>query len=643
MKRLAPNLFQRRFQDLMEIGRARIPALAPDWTDHNAHDPGITLMELMAWVAEAQMYSLSRVSRGERAAYASLMGIGASGAQSATGLIWPDWKDPDSPAVTYQRTSVIPEDATIRILQTDNPVFTPTNRLLWIPGRIEKLETREWGGRRTDHTKTNELGGAGFLAFGAGGPRDVLSMRFTARDRAGMFGANRTGALGAYWPIGFRVAPRLSGSDIPPASGKADRTSLIATLVTSDERANLRIVSDTTEGFLRTGVVLLDLDRVSKPHTEFTIEFRAPAGFAISPRLMRVEPNVVPIQQGRTIPDEIHVANGMPDLNFALNEPGLRFAVGEEPVRVEVLDNGRSTQWLRCDRRSAHGPRDTVYEFDSEREEITFGNGLNGAVPQVTSQVLITYKVCDGEAGNTARNRKWSVTGFEGVFGINPEPIAGGTEAMDLRGQRRDARAKFRSDHALVTPGDIEEAAKQLPMLEVARAWVVVPDANSRRSGEVTLVVLRSRDEAQEPGEAPETNRWLAAIRRNLAPRMPLGTRLIVKRPHYSDFRINATVEVVNGFNPAAVKKAIELRLGEKLTLIGRAAREPGAAVNRRDVSAWMRGVDGVQRITGLLLRDAQGKVTDAIKVRRGGLPRWKVNESTIEVIRAGTGGRNEQ
>ena len=58
MKQLAPKLFDRRFQDLVEIGRARLRPLAPNWTDHNAHDPGITLMELLAWVAEAQLYSV---------------------------------------------------------------------------------------------------------------------------------------------------------------------------------------------------------------------------------------------------------------------------------------------------------------------------------------------------------------------------------------------------------------------------------------------------------------------------------------------------------------------------------------------------------------------------------------------------------
>src|ERR1041385_1081600 len=123
MTQLAPNLFQRRFDDLMEIGRAQIPALAPEWTDHNAHDPGITLLELLAWVAEAQLYSLSHVRRDERTAYAALLGIAATGTRSAAGLIWSDRQDPNSPAATFHKTQVIPEDAPIFVADTDQPIF----------------------------------------------------------------------------------------------------------------------------------------------------------------------------------------------------------------------------------------------------------------------------------------------------------------------------------------------------------------------------------------------------------------------------------------------------------------------------------------------------------------------------------------
>ncbi len=634
MKKLAPNLFERRFQDLMEIGRAKIPALAPEWTDHNAHDPGITLMELLAWVAEAQLYSLSRVRRDERASYAALMGIKASGSRSASGMIWSDPNDPDSPAITHQRTTVIPEDATIRILGSDTPIFTPTNRLLWIPGEIEKLETRSNGGQRTDHTKTNEHGRAAFFAFGGGGPRDVLSIRYKTRDRAGMFGIDRTAAKDAYWPLGFRVVSK-TGEVASPEPYHPDRSSLTATFIAGGERVSLGIVSDTTNGLLRTGVVMLDLENVRGLHTEFSIELRSPAGFAIPPRLSRIEPNVIPIVQEKAITSEVHDANGSPDLNFALNETGVKFDAGQEPVRVEVLDNGLSTPWRRCDELSTCGPRDTVYEFDLAKDEITFGNGVNGAVPPPNSKVVVAYKVCDDEAGNIARNRKWSVSGFAGAFGINPEPIAGGAASSDMRRQRRDARAKFRSEHALITPADIKAAARNLPSLQVARAWIVLPDSQSPRSGEINLVVLRDRGEQPEPNEGLENSRWLTAIRRQLVTRIPLGARLVVKRPDYSDFRIEGEVEVVRGFDPQVVEKSIKVRLRERIALTGPKSRQPGIALSKSDVTAWIRAVEGVQRISKLQLRGKDGKANDSIKVSRGGLPRWNEGESRIEVVRS--------
>src|SRR5450432_2586382 len=78
-----------QFEDLFELGRATIPSLAPRWTDHNTHDPGIMLVELLAWIAEAQMYSMSRLRRNERQAYAGLLGVRPRGPVPARGLIWP--------------------------------------------------------------------------------------------------------------------------------------------------------------------------------------------------------------------------------------------------------------------------------------------------------------------------------------------------------------------------------------------------------------------------------------------------------------------------------------------------------------------------------------------------------------------------
>lgn len=50
-----------RYDDLVEQGRAMIPRYAPEWTDHNAHDPGITLIELFASCVEQVSYRANRI------------------------------------------------------------------------------------------------------------------------------------------------------------------------------------------------------------------------------------------------------------------------------------------------------------------------------------------------------------------------------------------------------------------------------------------------------------------------------------------------------------------------------------------------------------------------------------------------------
>ena len=70
-----PNLDDRRWADLVEEGRALIPLYAPGWTDHNIHDPGIMLMELLAWVAEMDIYWLNRIPDRHKRRFLALAGI----------------------------------------------------------------------------------------------------------------------------------------------------------------------------------------------------------------------------------------------------------------------------------------------------------------------------------------------------------------------------------------------------------------------------------------------------------------------------------------------------------------------------------------------------------------------------------------
>ncbi len=68
------QLDDRTFADLVDELRSLMPRRAPAWTNHNAADPGIMLVELFAWATEAMIYRINRVPPVSRARFLELLG-----------------------------------------------------------------------------------------------------------------------------------------------------------------------------------------------------------------------------------------------------------------------------------------------------------------------------------------------------------------------------------------------------------------------------------------------------------------------------------------------------------------------------------------------------------------------------------------
>ncbi len=68
-----PNLDDRTYADLVAEARALIPTVAPEWTDHNPTDPGITLVELFAWLVEGLAYRADQITPDARLTFVRLL------------------------------------------------------------------------------------------------------------------------------------------------------------------------------------------------------------------------------------------------------------------------------------------------------------------------------------------------------------------------------------------------------------------------------------------------------------------------------------------------------------------------------------------------------------------------------------------
>jgi len=69
------NLDDRTFKDLVEECLLRIPRYCPEWTNHNPSDPGITLIELFAWLTDQMLLRFNQVPRRNYVAFLELLGI----------------------------------------------------------------------------------------------------------------------------------------------------------------------------------------------------------------------------------------------------------------------------------------------------------------------------------------------------------------------------------------------------------------------------------------------------------------------------------------------------------------------------------------------------------------------------------------
>lgn len=83
----SPKLDDREFDDIVAEALRLIPRYAPEWTHHNPADPGITLIELAAWMTDLILYRLNKVPEKNYIAFLNLLGIKLKPPQAARGLL----------------------------------------------------------------------------------------------------------------------------------------------------------------------------------------------------------------------------------------------------------------------------------------------------------------------------------------------------------------------------------------------------------------------------------------------------------------------------------------------------------------------------------------------------------------------------
>jgi hypothetical protein len=82
-----PTLDDRRYQDLLDEALSRIPVYTPEWTNFNKSDPGVTLIEVFAFLTENLLYRCNQIPDRNRKKFLTLLNVPLQPATGAQGLV----------------------------------------------------------------------------------------------------------------------------------------------------------------------------------------------------------------------------------------------------------------------------------------------------------------------------------------------------------------------------------------------------------------------------------------------------------------------------------------------------------------------------------------------------------------------------
>src|SRR5260370_6414751 len=83
-----PVIDNRQYDDIVAEARTRIERYTPEWTDVNDNEPGMTMVQLLAWMTDLLIYRLGQVPELNYLKFLELIGIELNPAEPATAEIY---------------------------------------------------------------------------------------------------------------------------------------------------------------------------------------------------------------------------------------------------------------------------------------------------------------------------------------------------------------------------------------------------------------------------------------------------------------------------------------------------------------------------------------------------------------------------
>ncbi|MFB6836869.1 putative baseplate assembly protein [Streptomyces sp. NPDC056361] len=638
----APHLDDRRFQQFVDDAKRYIQQACPEWTDHNVSDPGVTLVEAVAHMADQLVYRLNRVPEKNHLAFLDLLGVTLFPPAAARADITFRLSAPQAEPVLLPTGT---EVSTGRTETEEAVVFATTADLTVVPCELTHLLRQESGGAPEDRSQ-DVLGGEDVSVFSAL-PQvgDVLLLGLSAAVPDCV--------------LVLDLDSRVDGVGVDPR-----RPPLVWEAWTAAEGwVACEVDEDSTGGLNRPGEVVLHMPsgHVSSrlggheagwvrcrvvppidglPSYSESPTVRAAAAFTIGGTVRAAHAEAVRNEQ-------LGESEGVPGQRVRLahapvvDRPPLLLQVAERADGADEDDPEAGWQeWTVVRDFASSRPGDRHYTLDATTGEIAFGPSVRqpdgtlrqfGAVPPKGAAIrALRYGTGGGRAGNVARATitvlRSSIPYIARVE--NREAARGGVDGETVEEAKARAPITLRAQERAVTARDYEELARRAAP-EAARISCLAADVAEAGENAVRVLVVpqavpdrggRLRFEQLVPGEE-----LLSRVTGFLDERRPLGTRLAVGPPFYQGVTVVATLHSFRAAEAERVRaEALDALYAYLDPLTGGAHGEGwpfGRPLRAGEIFAALQRVPGVELVDEVLLHPAdpltgrRGDTTDRIEL----------------------------
>lgn len=617
-----------RFQELVNQSRARIAEHCKEWTEVNVSDPGITLVELFAWMTDMLCYRINRLPEKVHVALLSLLGVKLLPARAATCELCFRLQGPAKTEVRIERGT---EVATRRTPTEESKVFQTIVEYTIEPVRPQAcLFQRE--GKEVDVVVSagfaRPAGPDQFAFAKKPRPSDCMLLgfdepldRLLVRVEVECEPARGTGVEPADPPLVWEVFAAVGNFEDSTRQGASSK-------VTEGEWSQVTSSDDSTKGFNKqAGSIDLQMPartarRQIGSYCLYWLRCRVVKqddAYSSPPLILSL--TAAPV--GATIPAEHSRLVEAESLGLSDGTPGESFRLRHAPVLAPAEDEGLQMRepksaywetWTRVDTFADSTAQDHHYMLDETAGEVELGPVVRradssfrrfGAVIKQGSEVRFSkYRYGGGSEGNavaeTLTHLRRPIPRVASV--TNPRAASGGVDGESVVAAGERTAIELRIPQRAVTRADFERLCVEADE-RVARALCL-----SAKDGKPTRVhVLARVDAPARPltlAERIPADELLQRVAHYLEERRLVGTTIEVLPPRYRVVRV--AVRVLAG--PAVDGTDLERRILAALyrylnAVVGGSMQEGepgwrfGRALERRELHPVVLAVDGVREV----------------------------------------------